>query len=111
LLVAAVIVVQPFVLGPSSAGDNESRLAALALPALAVAAGALLAHVRLEGRETAVLVGAIALAGLHPRYTWPPPYSSAVWAALVLVAALLVLATGAGTRSGLGSGRTVRPER
>ena len=35
LLVAAVIVAQPFVLGPSSAGDNEPRLAALALPALA----------------------------------------------------------------------------
>ena len=43
LLVAAVIVAQPFVLGPSSAGDNETRLAALALPALAAAAGALLA--------------------------------------------------------------------
>src|SRR5262249_45697925 len=40
LLVAAVIVLQPVALGPTSAGDNEPRLAALSLPALAVAAGA-----------------------------------------------------------------------
>ena len=111
LLVSAVIVAQPFVLGPSSAGDNEPRLAALAVPALAVAAGALLAHTRLEARETAVLVGAIALAGLHPRYTWPPPYTSVVWAVLVFVAALVVLAIGAGTRSGPGSDRTATLER
>jgi hypothetical protein len=113
LLVAAVIVAQPFVLGPSSAGDNETRLAALALPALALAAGALLAHIRLGDREAAVLIGAIAFAGLHPRYTWPPPYTSAVWAALVLVAAVgvLILASGAGTRFGRGSGRTAIPER
>jgi hypothetical protein len=95
LLVAAVIVAQPFVLGPSSAGDNETRLAALAVPALAVAAAGLLAHARLKAHEAAVLVAAIAVAGLHPRYTWPPPYSSAVWAALVLVATVFVLAVAA----------------
>jgi hypothetical protein len=111
LLVSALIVAQPFVLGPSSAGDNETRLAALALPALALAAGALLAHARLGRNETVVLVAAIAVAGLHPRYTWPPTFSSAVWASLVLFAALLVLATGAGRRFGRESGRTARPER
>lgn len=111
LLVAAVIVAQPFVLGPSSAGDNETRLAALAVPALAVAAAALLAHTRLRSHEAALLVAAIAVAGLHPRYTWPPPYSSAVWAALAGVAAVAILLTGAGRRSGRGSGRTARPGR
>ena len=66
-----------------------------------MAACALLAQTRLKGRESAVLIGAIALAGLHPRYTWPPPYSSAVWAALVLVAAIVILATAArGGREG-----------
>jgi hypothetical protein len=109
LLVSAVIVAQPFVLGPSSAGDNETRLAALALPSLAVAAGALLAQTRLRGREPAVLIGAIALAGLHPRYTWPPPYSSAVWAALVLVAAIVILATAA--RGGRVGGSRPAPTR
>ena len=93
LLVAAAIVAQPFLLGPSSAGDNETRLAALSLPALVLAAAALLAHVRLTRREAIVLVATIAVAGLHPRYTWPPPYTSAVWAALVAVAALVLIAT------------------
>jgi hypothetical protein len=99
LLVAAAIVVQPFLLGPSSTGDNETRLAALSLPALAVAAAALLASTVLERRDAAVLVAAVALAGLHPRYTWPPPYSSAVWAALVLVCAIVVLVVAAGPRA------------
>jgi hypothetical protein len=100
LLVAAVIVAQPFLLGPASTGDNEPRLVALALPALALAAAALLVRVRLSARETGVLVGAVVVAGLHPRYTWPPPYDSAVWAVLVAIAALVVLATAAG-RDGL----------
>jgi hypothetical protein len=93
--VAAVIVAQPFLLGPGSAGDNEPRLAALAVPALALAAAALLTHVHLSARETGVLIGAVLVAGLHPRYTWPPPYDSAVWAVLVAIAALVVLATSA----------------
>jgi hypothetical protein len=105
LLVAAVIVAQPFLLGPASNGDNEPRLAALAVPALALAAAALLAHVRLSARETGVLIGALVVAGLHPRYTWPPPYDSAVWAVLVAIAAVVVLATSARPEPATGGGR------
>ena len=39
LLLAAAVVAQTLVLGPTSNGDNEPRLAGLAVPALAVAAG------------------------------------------------------------------------
>ena len=90
---AAAIVAQPFVLGPSTNGDNEPRLAGLAAAGARVAAAALLRRVRLSRAETALIAAAILLAGLHPRYTWPPPYTSAVWAALVAVAALVLIAT------------------
>ena len=69
LLLATAVVAQPLVLGPASAGGNETRLAALSLPALAVAAGALLRGARLKGWETTVLVAAVFAAGLHHRYT------------------------------------------
>jgi hypothetical protein len=87
LLLAAVIVAQPFVLGPATNGFNEPRLAGLAAPALVVAAAALLRRARLSSAETAVIAAAILLAGLHPRYTWPPPWGSGVWAALEVTAA------------------------
>jgi hypothetical protein len=69
LLLAAAVIVQPLVLGPASAGGNETRLAALSLPALAVAAGALLRGARLRAWETTVVAAAIFAAGLHHRYT------------------------------------------
>jgi hypothetical protein len=92
LLLAAVIVAQPFVLGPSTNGDNEPRLAGLAAPALVVAAAALIRRVRLPRAETTVIAAAILLAGLHPRYTWPPPWGSGVWAAIEVSAAAVTCA-------------------
>jgi hypothetical protein len=69
LLLAAAVVVQPLVLGPASAGGNETRLAALCLPALVLAAGALLRGVRLQAWEVGAIAAAVFAAGLHHRYT------------------------------------------
>jgi hypothetical protein len=96
LLLAAAVVVQPLLLGPATNGDNEPRLAGLATPAVAVAAAALLRGARLSHAETLVAATAIALAGLHPRYTWPPPWGSGVWAVLYVLAAVLVALTVSG---------------
>jgi hypothetical protein len=94
LLVAAVIVAQPLLLGPGLAGNTDApRLAALATPALAVAAGALLRGSHLKLREGVALAAAIAVAGLHPRYTWPAPYDRVVWVLLELGAAVVIVAT------------------
>ena len=95
LLVAAAIVAQPLFLGPLANRSNEPRLAALAVPALAVAAGLMLRGVRLGLGETIVAAAAIAVAGLHHRYTWAGIDRNTVWAAVDFAAAgavLLVLA-------------------
>lgn len=88
MVVAIAVIAQPLLLGPVPINPgNEHRLAALAAPALAVAAGVLLAHARLGGTETLLLAATIGLAGLHPRYT-NAPWSSRTWVFLELLAAL-----------------------
>jgi hypothetical protein len=112
LLLAAAIVVQPLLLGPATNGDNEPRLAGLAVPAVAVAAAALLRGAQLSRVETLVAAGAVALAGLHPRYTWPPWWGSGVWAVLyVLAAAVVVLAVGGRLGRKRAQGSRLRPAR
>ena len=91
LLVGAAIAGQPFVLGPSSNGGNEPRLAGLAAPALVVAAGALLRGARLTRAETLVAATAIVVAGLHSRYTHGPLLRNYVWAGAELVAAIVLV--------------------
>jgi len=91
LLLAAAVVVQPLLLGPSSAGENEPRLAALCLPALAVAAGALLRGARLRGWETAVIGVAVFAAGLHHRYTHVG-LNRPAWLALEIAGSAVILA-------------------
>ena len=90
LLVAIAVAAQPLVLGPSSNGGNEPRLAGLAAPALAVAAGALLRNAHLSRRETLVALGAIVVAGLHSRYTHGPLLRNYVWATAEVVAAIVL---------------------
>lgn len=90
LLLAAAVIAQPLLLGPSSTGDTEPRLAALATPALAVAAGLVLVHARLRRGEVLLLAAAIALAGLHPRYT-RAPWDNITWATLELVAVVVLV--------------------
>ena len=91
LLVAAAVAAQPLVLGPSSNGGNEPRLAGLAAPALVVAAGALLHGAHLSRRETAIAVVAIVIAGLHSRYTHSPLLRNYVWAGAEVVAAMVLV--------------------
>ena len=92
LLVAAFVAAQPLVLGPSSNGGNEPRLAGLAAPALVVAAGALLRGSRLSHRETALAAVAIIVAGLHSRYTHSPLLRNYVWAGAEVLAAITLVA-------------------
>jgi hypothetical protein len=91
LLLAAAVAGQPLLLGPLANSDNEPRLAGLAAPALAVAAGVLLRGAGLTRAETLICVAAIAAGGLHHRYTISGFDSNVVWAILVLIAALVVL--------------------
>lgn len=91
LLLAAAVIVQPLVLGPASAGGNETRLAALSLPALAVAAGALLRGARLRTWETTAVAAATFAAGLHHRYT-NVGIGRPGWLALELAGAAVIVA-------------------
>lgn len=91
LLLAATVVAQTLVLGPTSNGDNEPRLAGLAVPALAVAGGSLLGRTRLARGETALLAVAILAGGLHHRYTHAGLDRPWQWGVLDAAAAAIVL--------------------
>ena len=67
-------------LGPLANASNEPRLAGLAAPAFAVAAGMLLRGAALGRAETLVCAAAIAAGGLHHRYTIAGLERNAVWA-------------------------------
>src|SRR5262249_2200821 len=90
LLLAAAVVVQPLVLGPASTGGNETRLAALSIPALAVAAGALLRGARRDRWETAGRAAAIFAGGPPHRYT-EVGLSRPGWLAFELIGSLVIL--------------------
>jgi hypothetical protein len=90
VLVAAAVALQPVVLGPASNGSNEPRLAGLAAPALVVAASTFLRKTALGLRETAVLVAAVAAAGVHHRYTHAGLQTNVEWATVELIAATVV---------------------
>ena len=91
-MLAAAVVAQTLVLGPTSNGDNEPRLAGLAVPALAVAAGSLLGRTRLGRGETAVLAIAVLAGGLHHRYTHAGLDRPWQWVALEVAAAAVIVA-------------------
>ena len=100
LLVAAAVAGQPLVLGPLANASNEPRLAGLAAPAFAVAAGMLLRGAALGRAETLVCAAAIAAGGLHHRYTIAGLERNAVWATVDLVSAcIVVLVLAAGRRA------------
>lgn len=91
LLVAAAVAGQPLLLGPLANSSNEPRLAGLAAPALAVAAGFLLQGAGLRRAETLVCAAAIAAASLHHRYTISGFDSNVVWGTITLISALVVV--------------------
>ena len=87
-------------LGPLANASNEPRLAGLAAPAFAVAAGMLLRGAVLGRAETLVCAAAIAAGGLHYRYTIAGLERNAVWATVELVSAVIVvLVLAAGRRA------------
>ncbi len=91
LVVAVAVIAQPLLLGPLANASNEPRLAGLATPALAVAAGMLLRGAALGLSETIVCAAAIAVGGLHHRYTVAPWEANVIWASIELAGALVVL--------------------
>ena len=101
LLLAACVVAETLALGPDWTAHNEPRLAALALPALAVAAGPLLSRLDPTPVQTAAVAVGTALASLHHLYTRLPTDRPAAWAALsVAGAALAAAALAPAARSG-----------
>jgi hypothetical protein len=95
LALAAVVAVQPLALAPAWVASNESRLAGLALPALAVAAAPVLG--RLDRRTVALVACAELIASLHARYSDVGIPSNRVWGALVVLS--MAIATAALLRS------------
>ena len=93
IVLAATVVVQPLLAGPAVVHPgNEPRLAALATPALVVAAAFPLRHALLTLPETSIVGAAIVLASLHPRYAHAP-WPSLTWAAVDVGGAVAVVAT------------------
>jgi hypothetical protein len=90
LALAAAVAVQPLALAPAWVAANESRLAGLAVPALAVAAAPVLG--RLEKRSVALVAGAELVASLHARYSDVGIPNNRVWAVLVAFATALAAA-------------------
>jgi hypothetical protein len=113
LLLAAAVAAQPLLLGPLANISNEPRLAGLAAPAFAVAAGSLLAHARLGTGETLACAAAIGAGGLHHRYTVAGWESNAAWVALAIASALVLLAvlllTDRAARAGSAGRRSAPP--
>jgi hypothetical protein len=91
LLLAAAVIAQPLVLSPGLVAKNEPRLAALALPALALAAALPLRAAALGTAETMLLSIAIFASSLHARYS-DVGTTRPVWILLVVVGAAAILA-------------------
>jgi hypothetical protein len=72
LLLAALVVLQPVAFNPDWVQHNETRLAALGIVPLALAAAAAFARTPAAASRAAGLAAAvlIAVASLHHRYTW-----------------------------------------
>ena len=72
LLLAALVFLQPAVFNPDWVQHNETRLAALAIVPLALAAAAAFAMTPAAASSTASVAAAalVAAASLHHRYTW-----------------------------------------
>ena len=89
-LLAAAVIVQPLTLAPEWVGPNETRLAALALPALALVAADQLRGASLPARTTWISAVAILLASFHARYSDVGVPGSTVWGAFELAASLAI---------------------
>jgi len=89
-LLAASVLVQPFLLAPAWVSHNETRLAALALPALALVAAYQLRGLKLTSATIWCVAAAILAASFHSRYSDVGVPDSTVWAAIDVVASLSI---------------------
>jgi hypothetical protein len=87
VLLAASVIVQPLALA-QGIGHNETRLAALAIPALVVVAACQLRGTEVSPATTGIVILAILLASFHARYSSVGMPSSAAWAAVSVIAAI-----------------------
>jgi hypothetical protein len=97
LAFGAAIIVQPVVLNPVWAANNENRLTALGLVPLIVAVGILIRELeRTRGEAiskptTAAVLGLLALGSFHHFYTWLRLASAGQTVALQLVVAAVIV--------------------
>ena len=98
-LLAVAVFVQPFLLAPSYVGHNSTRIAALALPALALVAAYQLRELALSNAPVWISIGAILAASFYPRYSDVGVSRSSFWAVLDVVAAVAVALAVAGSGS------------
>lgn len=92
VLLAASVIVQPLLLSPTSIGHNATRLAALAIPALAFVAACQLREVNPSRPTIWISCAAIFAASLHARYSDAGIPDAAVWAAIDVIAAVSIVA-------------------
>ena len=90
VLLTAAVLVQPFLLSPSWVGHNETRLAALAVPGVALIAAEQLRDLPLSTATVVGVSAAMLVASFHPRFSHVGLSSTTVWGAIVLVAALSI---------------------
>ena len=111
LLLASLVVLQPAAFNPAWVQHNESRLAALGIVPLAIAAASACVQtgLRPSAAATAALMAAIAVSSLHHRYTWGSAYETprifvAVEAFSAAALAVYVVIGSRSARVGVGAG-------
>jgi hypothetical protein len=89
-LLTAAVLVQPLLLSPDWVANNQPRLAALALPGLAVVAAGQLRDLPLATTTLWVVLTAIFVASFHPRYSDVGTPNTTVWGAIDVVASVSI---------------------
>jgi hypothetical protein len=92
VLLAAAVILQPLLLLPASVEHNGTRLAALALPALAFVAACQLREANLSRPTVWISCAAIFAASFHARYSDAGIPNSTAWLAIETLAALVIAA-------------------
>ena len=89
-LLTAAVLVQPFLLSPTWLVNNQPRLAALAVPGLALIAAEQLRNLPLANATVSVISAAMLIASFHARYSNVGLPNATVWATIVFIAALSI---------------------
>lgn len=89
-LLTAAVLAQPLLLSPAWIPNNQQRLAALAVPGLALIAAGQLRDLPLPTATVVGVSAAMLIASLHPRYSDVGIPGTAVWGALDAAAAISI---------------------